>query len=314
MKLFLGIDSSCYTSSCALVNDKLELVAQQRQLLPVVLGERGLRQSEAVFAHIRQFPGLLDRLMASASLGEIAGVCATARPVDDVESYMPVFRSGHSIGQSLAAVVKVPFYETTHQRGHLAAATIGCQKLPDEHLALHLSGGTTDLLHVDGDTLKTLGKSLDLHAGQLVDRIGVRMGLSFPAGPALEQLARYGKADGRYSAVLKGADCHLSGAETQAMRDLDDGEMNREDIAAEVYDLLTRMTLKMLMAGSKATGLQDMLIFGGIASSQLFRELLRERAARRSNTLRIWLGKPELSGDNAAGVAILGAKQHLGQQ
>lgn len=307
MKAVLGIDSSCYTTSCALVSREGQLLSAQRELLKVGQGERGLRQSEAVFLHVRQLPEVLARTLKEQD-AQIAAICASDRPVDNEASYMPVFQAGRSLGASLAAALRVPLFTCSHQQGHLAAAAYGLEGLPAEHLALHLSGGTTDLLRVDGSGLTALGRSLDLHAGQLVDRVGVALGLPFPAGPALEALAAGGKASGRYSVSLKGGDCHLSGAETQALRDIEAGELPRGDIAAEVFDLIARTVLKQLRWASEQTGLNSALVFGGVASSSLLRALVADRAQARRAGIDILWGRPELSGDNAVGAALIGAR------
>ncbi len=313
MKLFLGIDTSCYTTSCALVDEQLRVVQSARKLLEVERGERGLRQSEAVFAHIKQFPDVLAQALHGVDGREVAAVCVSDKPVPEEDSYMPVFKVGTSLAKSLALVWGVPCYMTSHQEGHLTAAHIGgAQTEETDYLALHLSGGTTDLLRVvHGRKPEVIGGSADLHAGQLVDRIGVRMGLGFPAGPELEKLAVRGKAAGRYAAAVQGTQIHLSGAETRALDDIASGELAREDVAAEVFDSLSRSILKMLCAAAEATGCKDVLIFGGVASSTRLRSMLTERSKARRTGLRLAFGKPQYSGDNAAGVAIIGAKKYL---
>lgn len=310
MKAVLGLDTSCYTTSCAVVDETMHLLASSRMLLPVEPGTRGLRQSEAVFAHIRQLPEVVRQAMQGLSV-DILAVCASDRPVDDANSYMPVFRAGVSMAESLAAVLGVPCYKTTHQRGHLAAALIGLKEQPERYLALHLSGGTTELLASEGEQLSVIMHSLDLHAGQLIDRVGVKLGLPFPAGPSLEKLAMSGNASGRYGASVSQAGCHFSGAETQALRDADYGVLSPEDIAAEVFDLVARTVVKMLAMAKQSTGLADAVILGGVASSELLRALIDQRNKARRLGLRILYGHPQLSGDNAAGVAMIGAQKRF---
>ncbi len=313
MKAVLGIDTSCYTSSCALVDAGMQALASQRIMIRVESGERGLRQSEAVFAHLRQLPLALNEL-TSLSQAEIAAVCVSVQPRDQEDSYMPVFRAGAAIAESIAHVLHVPLYTTSHQRGHIASASLYLDDLPDCRLVLHLSGGTTDLLMMDGDNLSAISRSEDLSAGQLIDRVGVALGLHFPAGEELEALALRGCGSGRYAASVSPKGCHLSGAEAQAMRDIAAGAMNPADIAAEVFDLLARTAFKMLSAAMISTGIQDALIFGGVASSHLLRDLLMQRVRARSSKLKLYFGKPELSGDNAVGVAVIGARQHFSTQ
>ena len=150
-------------------------------------------------------------------------------------------------------------------------------------LAVHLSGGTTEVLSLVDDCLTLLGGTLDLHAGQVVDRTGVALGLPFPAGPHLEELAVRGTARALLPVAMAdgGLYCHLSGAETQVQRWISQGTMPKEDIAREVYDLLARTVSRMVTAASQQTGIRQVLIAGGVASSRLFRELVTQRTAKR---------------------------------
>ena len=308
----VGFDTSNYRTSAAAVTLDGEILVNYRELLPVASGERGLRQSEAVFAHIRQLRGCEKSLRAALADARIAAVAASIQPRDGDESYMPVFQAGHTAGCLLAASLNVPFYPTTHQRGHLAAALQGTGLETEERLlAVHLSGGTTDLLVSDGDALTQIGGSADLHAGQLVDRAGVAMGLGFPAGEALEALAVRGQSEGRLGCSLEdgGLKCHLSGAETKVQQWIRDESLSREDIAREIYDLLARTLIRMLRAGAEQTGIRKALVTGGVAASALLRQMMAERKAKSRGCPEIVFGKPEMSGDNAAGVALIGVKQ-----
>ena len=307
----LGLDTSNYRTSAALVDDDGTVLMNYRKLLPVPSGERGLRQNEAVFAHLRQLNEAADTLREAAK-GTIAAVAASLSPRDGSESYMPVFMAGASFGRLTAAALGVPFIGTTHQRGHLAAAKSGTElDKAENYLALHLSGGTTDLLEVHGAGIAQIGGSLDLHAGQLVDRAGVAMGLGFPAGPELEMLALQGNSRGLLGCSMSDGDltCHFSGAESQVQRWIKEGKVNREDTAREIYDVLARSTARMLAAGAEKTGLDSALVTGGVASSPLFRMMLVQRITARRSSLKIVFGQPEMSGDNAVGVALIGLKE-----
>ena len=308
----IGFDTSNYRTSAAAVTLDGEILADWRELLPVSEGERGLRQSEAVFAHIRQLRKSEELFRSRTGGIRIAAVAASTKPRDGEDSYMPVFQVGHTVGCMLAAALNVPFFETTHQRGHLAAARHGTElENAEEMLAMHLSGGTTDLLGVNQDSIERLGGSADLHAGQLVDRAGVALGLSFPSGEALEKLAFCGKSEGRLGCSLENDDlvCHLSGAETKVQQWIRKAELPAEDIAREIYDLLARTIVRMLKAGAKETGFSKALVTGGVASSPLLRQMLEERRSKMPGCPEIVFGKPERSGDNAVGVALIGARR-----
>ena len=311
-QVVVGLDTSCYTTSAAAVTADGQVVASCRKLLPVKLGERGLRQSEGVFIHVRQLPDRLEALREFIRGDEIVAVCASARPRDEEESYMPVFQVGDAQARGLAAMLGVPYFSSTHQRGHVAAAMVDSGIAPGDLLAVHLSGGTTELLSLRGEALTLLGGTLDLHAGQVVDRVGVALGLPFPAGPHLEKLALQGHAEARLPVSMAegGLRCHLSGAESQAQRWIASGALSVEDIAMEVYDLLARTVARLILAGAAKTGIRQVLIAGGVASSALFRRLVTERIRKSDRGLRVCFGKPEYSGDNAVGAALIGARKY----
>ena len=319
MRAVLGIDTSCYTTSAALVSLEGELIASCRRLLVVEEGERGLQQSQGLFQHVKNLPEMIAGVMDEAQNAQICAVCASVRPRPAEESYMPVFRAGESQARAAAALLRVPFYPSSHQEGHVRAAMVDSGIDPESpFLALHLSGGTTEILLCDHGRLTLLGGSLDLHAGQLVDRTGVRMGLGFPAGPALERLAMQGAEKGLVQGLIgvsvKGVSCNMAGAENKTANWLEMGEMPREQIAAEVFDFLSRSIIRMIENACETTGCRQALLAGGVASSVLLRQMLLERARKRRLRCRLHFARPELSGDNAVGVALLGAQRAAQEQ
>lgn len=315
MDAVIGFDTSCYTTSVAAVSMDGTVLCNARKILPVPVGQRGLRQNDALYNHVNQLPELVKEVSTSIRGYTIRAVCASTRPRDEEKSYMPVFKAGTTMGRSLASVLGVPFFETDHQHGHVAAAAYGTGLNTDTFLAVHLSGGTSELLRVAGDGIHRLGGTLDLNAGQLVDRIGVALGLQFPAGPYLEQYALQGKAEALLTASPEkgGLYFHLSGNETQCLKWISEKKYTPEKIAAEVFDLIARCVTKMIVAGEKSTGLHDVLIAGGVSSSTLLRDIIVRRTKKLSGTLNIYFGEKQFSGDNAVGVAIIGAKSLIKQ-
>ena len=312
MGAVLGIDTSCYTTSCALA-DETGLIGQQRRLLTVEPGGRGLMQSEGVFQHMGRLPGLIGALLSEAGHPKIDAVCASTRPRPVEGSYMPVFTVGEGFARSVAAALNVPFFATSHQEGHIRAAMVDTRLRPgDRFLALHLSGGTTEIVRAAGGKIELIGGSNDLHAGQFVDRVGVRLGLPFPAGPELEKLARRGQARARLPIWVRGCECSFSGSESAAQRMIDAGEIAPEDMAAEVFSCVARSIAKTLWNAAKETGEKRLLLAGGVASSSLLRELLPDRMRRLGADVELNWGRPELSGDNAGGVALTGYEKLTG--
>lgn len=313
MGLILGIDTSNYTTSVALMNHNGNLVSEARKLLPVKSGERGLRQSEAVFKHIEQFPEVIESLeLADFKFQDLTKVVVSTRPRNDEDSYMPVFRVGEGQGRSIAGLCQIPLQRVSHQEGHLMAGiwSAGGPR-SKEFLAVHLSGGTTEILKVvrnDNCDFKVeqLGSAVDLHAGQFVDRVGVELGLDFPAGPELEQLAKKGKKGGVvFPSSVDGYDISFSGPNSAAMRAIAAGKKS-EDIALGVQSCIAKALEKVLRLALKEQGLHKVLIVGGVAANHYLRQRLKKKLEHPAVGAELFFAEPKYSSDNAVGVAALG--------
>lgn len=313
MTLYLGIDTSAYTTSVALVNAEGKLIQEYRKVLDVPQGERGLAQSAALFQHVQNLPHLVEKIPTDF-WPEIKGIGVSAAPRPVKGSYMPVFTPGVAIATSLAAALRVPLLKTSHQEGHLAAG-IHSSELTQEHiLAIHISGGTTELLEVKSIEpgklgIDILGGTTDLHAGQFIDRVGVALGLPFPAGPTLEELARGGsdKAASLLPSAVKGLQVSFSGVESAAQR-LIQGNTPPADVARAVEGCIVRTMTKLIKNGLDETKLSHLLVVGGVASNQYFRQELTGRLGKKA---QIYWALPQWSRDNAIGVAILAAENVL---
>ena len=296
----LGIDTSNYTTSAA-VFDGAEGENVGR-LLEVRPGELGLRQSDALFQHVKALPGRIQQLKQEDWLTDIVAVGASTRPRAVEGSYMPCFLAGESQGRTLAAALDVPFFACSHQQGHIAAAawSAGRMDLLDRPiLTWHLSGGTTELLYVEPEGVNVkatlLGGTSDISAGQLIDRTGVLLGLDFPAGKAMDELAQRGK-DQKFNVKLSGFTFSLSGMENKVKAMAEQG-VEKADIARfallTVADVVRRATLSAL---EQYPGL-PVLCSGGVASNTLLRRVMEPLGAV--------FAQPRFSTDNAMGVAIL---------
>lgn len=309
--LYLGIDTSNYTTSAAVFDSESGCITQEKQLLPVKAGEKGLRQSEAVFHHTVQLPAVLSAAVSELPL-PISAVGASAFPRRAEGSYMPCFMVGKGTASAVSAAGKIPLYTFSHQEGHIAAAlySANCLSyLKSPFLAFHISGGTTEALLVKPDTSHILSaacvaRSLDLKAGQLIDRVGVLLGLAFPCGAALDKLAQAATKRYTLKPTLKGADCCLSGLENRCKSLLDSGESPENTAAfciAGVLAALCGMTEHL-----KALYPDLPLVFsGGVASNSTLRRVLSRRYAAV-------FAEPAFSADNAAGIAVLSAIQDGG--
>ena len=181
----------------------------------------------------------------------------------------------------------------------------------ERFIALHLSGGTTESLLVENGEITLIGGSNDLHAGQFVDRAGVTLGLPFPCGPHMEQLAQGGHAVPLLKLAHRDGWVSFSGAETQIQRMVAEGSSSPEDIAMEVYHYIARAVAQIIIYAHEQTGAKDILLAGGVASSLLLRDLLAERLRKKKVRVRLHWAKPQYAGDNACGVALLGLEEYL---
>lgn len=313
MKVTLGIDTSNYTTSVAAVCGK-DVVFDQRQMLRVPEGGRGLRQSEAFYQHIMQLPVLMERLFQVIGPQDIACIGVSTRPRPLEGSYMPVFTAGTNMARVAAAAIGQSIYETTHQQGHIAAGLFSCpHRFGNEFLAVHVSGGTTDLMRVErqaaGIMPHVIGGSSDLNAGQFIDRAGVAMGLPFPAGKHVEKLAEQAE-DPKIiiKSYVKGLTCSFSGAESAAQR-LIAGGADAAELAYAVQKCIMKTLLKLIRNGAAATGICQVLAVGGVLSNGYLRRELARQLAKES--VEIYYASPQLSADNAVGVAALAQEKEL---
>ena len=298
----LGFDTSNYPTSAAVFGDG---TAENRgRLLTVPEGALGLRQSDALFQHVKRLHLMVEQLRADGAVGEIAAVGASVQPRAVEGSYMPCFLVGEGEGRTLAAALGVPFYPCSHQQGHIAAAawSAGRADLLDKpHLAWHLSGGTTELLRVEpeGHTVRAeaVGGTSDIAAGQLVDRAGVLLGLPFPAGKALDAL--YPEADDTsfFRVKLNDLTFSLSGMENKVKELLERGE-KPANIARFTIDTVMNVLVRATEEAQKRWPGLPVLCSGGVASNRQI------RAAMEKNCGAVF-AQPQYATDNALGVAIL---------
>lgn len=312
--MILGIDTSCYTTSLALIDTDGRLLKDCRRLLHVDDGACGISQSQGFFLHNNQLPQLLAELFQDISPKELKGLAVSVKPRPQEGSYMPVFRAGENIAKIIRLALDIPLFETTHQEGHLAAAIWSNQnteELGEDFLALHISGGTSELMKAKkvkaGFEIATLSNS-DLACGQYIDRVGVALGLPFPAGPHLEKLALECQGtDLTLPVAVRGIEFSFSGPEAAAGRLINKGVDHRE-LAFAVFVSIGEALAKVIANAMNDTGLKKVLIAGGVASNTIIRSLLEHKI---KNGGKIFLSLPEYAKDNAVGVAVLGREKLL---
>ena len=339
-RVYLGMDTSCYTTSVALLDEAGALVGEARQILSVKPGRCGLQQSEMVFQHTRNLPRLVEEAVeqvlqservegaepGAASTTGLAGLAAAGyelaaigvsgypRPLEN--SYMPAFLAGLSVARSLAAVTGATLEVISHQENHLEAGLWSAGG-PDveRFLLLHASGGTTDVLLAERQQdgryrITEVGGSLDLHAGQFVDRIGVALGLQFPTGPALEALAQQAELPLELPVSVRKLHVSLSGPCTAALRKLEAGA-EPAALALGVEHALAETFARVLRNGAQEYRVRDVLLVGGVGSNKYIRQHVEKKLAKLRYPVRLWVPEGRFSCDNATGCAAFARRMNI---
>ena len=297
----IGIDTSNYTTSIAFFDGTQG--ENCSRLLPVKAGELGLRQSDAVFAHVKSLPELSGRLFSHIQAENITAVGVSTRPRAVEGSYMPCFLVGYSHAKLLADTLRVPLVEVSHQQGHVAASlwSAGHMELMDQpHIAWHLSGGTTELLPVEpeGKNVRCtkIGGTSDISAGQLIDRTGQLLGLPFPAGKHLDALSQ-GAADKEvYRVKCKDMTFSLSGIQNKVQQYYEKSGDGAETAAYALRCVAFAVSAATRQALEAYPGLR-VVFSGGVASNSMLRQTL--------SPFDPVFAQPQFSTDNAMGVAVL---------
>ncbi len=321
-KLFLGIDTSNYTTSAAIADGNGKVLLNAKCPLPVREGERGLRQSDAVFHHVKNLPSVSEdvrRVLNELGGEEWTAVGCSATPRDNKGSYMPCFLSGLAAAEMTAASMQKPLYRVSHQRGHVMAALYsacenhGLSMAPfmiKPFLAFHVSGGTTDLLLCEPDEelvwrITCIGGSKDINGGQAIDRTGVRMGLCFPAGPQMDKAAlTYTGKVPPVKISVKDCFCNLSGLENKTEAMIKNGE-EVATVSAYTLTFIAKTLEKMTQNAKAQVGDLPVIFAGGVMSSQYIRKILSPYG---------YFADGQYAADNGAGVALLTAELYRRSQ
>ena len=311
-KYFLGVDTSNYTTSLCLVCDG-EVIGSVRRLLPVKEGEKGLRQSDAVFHHTKALPELSKELFSSVDMsdGKLCAVGVSSKPRDAEGSYMPCFLSGYSYASGIAHSHNIPMYTFSHQSGHIMAAIYSSGKDYDffdafPFISFHVSGGTTEALYTafNGETYlcKIVGGTSDASCGQIIDRAGVSMGLAFPCGKELDALSFGSTKKLPKTVSFRDGYFSMSGLQNKVEKFISEGE-KKEDIAMYLFVSIAASLEKTSIHLRELYGNLPIIYAGGVMSNSVIREKL-------SKMENVFFATPELSCDNACGTALLAFRKY----
>ncbi len=309
--IILALDTSNYTTSLALMYDDGELLANIKRPLQVKSGECGLRQSDAVFAHVKNIPLVMNeaRMILDGRHPVAVGVSAVPRNIEG--SYMPCFLTGVATAESISSALDIPIFKFSHQCGHIMAAlySSGMSGMADgSFAALHISGGTTELLQVNGDNkgfvTKLVGGTKDLNAGQVIDRVGVRLGMPFPAGAYMERAALENTDNiPKRKISVDGTHFNLSGLENIAIK-MYESSGNKCLTAAFVFEYIANSISQICENYIKEYGDTPFVFAGGVMCNSIIKNKLREK-------FTAYFAEPVMSADNAVGIAALTRRAFL---
>lgn len=316
---YLGLDTSNYTTSIAIVDSDFNVIADQRRSLRVKDGSRGLRQSEALFQHNENIPDMLESIFKIIEKSQINAIGVSNKPRPLEGSYMPVFNAGVNYAKVISSVLNCPLYSFSHQEGHIEAAlSSSLFKESPKFITLHLSGGTSEVLSIDNSSfgygINVIGGSKDISFGQLIDRVGVALSHPFPCGEILDQIANNYRGKNLHLLTpicVDGLVFNLSGLESQCQRII----ASHCDAEALIYELFYIISQSLCQIAKNSVGENHnnkILFVGGVSASKFVRNYIINYF--KGKEIIPVFGDPTFSTDNAIGCAILCAKSFIGYQ
>lgn len=317
-RIIIGIDTSCYTTSIAAITLNREIIFNEKKMLTVKNGERGLRQSEAVFQHIKNFGEISQRLKKYIDNKnyKIELVCASSKPRDVEESYMPVFEVGNNFAKTITSLLNCKMFSTTHQENHIAASLYGCKKESlRKFLSVHISGGTMEILLTEkiknGYKTKIVGGTKDISFGQLIDRVGVKMGYDFPAGIYIDENATLCNEEIKsgFKTSVKEGFINISGIENQAYKLME--EKDNKYVSKAVMNSIIKSLEKSISFICEKYDIYEVVFVGGVASSNYISDKLTKKLNKKG--IDSFFTESVYSSDNACGCAIIGLDNYLGE-
>lgn len=304
---FLGVDTSCYTTSVAIVDDKLNIIAEEKILLSVKSGSRGLRQSEGYFQHVENLAKIFNEQSIKTNLKNVKCLASSDKPRNVDGSYMPVFLAGTNILKILSSFSDENLINFSHQEGHIMASSVmGKHNYKKEAIVVQMSGGTTEILHkkfVDGKfKVDIVGGTLDISVGQLIDRSGVLFGLAFPCGREMEEMSRAGGAV-KFPVSTKGGYFNLSGMESYMARYERKNKYKKEHVFYNLFVSIGKTVSQSVVHLMKDLKVSDVLLTGGAASNVIIKSEIEAEIKKHGGM--VYYASPKHSTDNAVGIAML---------
>ncbi len=312
--LVLGIETSCDETAIGIVRGRTLLANEIASSVQEHARFGGVVPEIASRAHVEAMIPALDRALKTAkvSLNDIDAISVTAGP-----GLVGALLVGTSTAAAIALALDKPLYGVNHLAAHISVDYLTHDKPLDPTIALLVSGGHSSILQINDITssVTSLGSTMDDAAGEAFDKIARVMGLGFPGGPAVDLAAKNGNRDAiNFPRGLTQAedwrtrpyDFSFSGLKTAVARYLESTpEYKRGDVAASFQEAIVDVLIQKSLAACKATGIESLVIAGGVAANSRLRELAEQRCQVAGIELRI--PSPLLCTDNGAMVAALGS-------
>jgi N6-L-threonylcarbamoyladenine synthase len=309
----LALESSCDESAAAVYDERAGLLAHELfSQVDLHRAYGGVVPELASRDHVRRLLPLarlaLER--AASSAADIHGVAYTAGP-----GLIGALLTGAALARSLAYAWRVPAIGVHHLEGHLLAPLLEAEPPPFPHLALLVSGGHTLLIEVAAvGRYRTLGASRDDAAGEAFDKTAKLLGLPYPGGPQLAELAQFGRAGAfgfpRPMLDRPGLEFSFSGLKTAVLHALRGRSLDaalRADVARGVEDAIVDTLIAKALRALEDTGLATLVVSGGVAANRSLRARLS--AAAGAVGVRVYYPRIEFATDNAAMIALAGLKR-----
>jgi len=306
----LALESSCDESAVAVLDEEAGLLAHELfSQVDLHRAYGGVVPELASRDHVRRLLPLIRTVLDKASIApaEIQGVAYTAGP-----GLIGALLTGAALARSLAFAWGVPSIGVHHLEGHLLAPLLEPDPPPFPHVALLVSGGHTLLIEVSGiGRYRTLGASRDDAAGEAFDKTAKLLGLPYPGGPQLAELAAHGRAGAftfpRPMLDRPGLEFSFSGLKTAVLHALAGRTLSaalRADVARGVEDAIVDTLIAKALRALEDTDLAVLVVSGGVSANRTLRTRLAAAVGARG--ARVYYPRIEFSTDNAAMIAVAG--------
>ncbi|MEQ1824045.1 MAG: tRNA (adenosine(37)-N6)-threonylcarbamoyltransferase complex transferase subunit TsaD [Fimbriimonadaceae bacterium] len=302
----LAIETSCDETSAAVVVGRSSLSNVVASQVEMHRKWGGIVPEAAARAHVESIlPTVKEALeVAKISKNELGGIAVTNRP-----GLVGALSVGVTFAKGMAYALQIPFIGVHHLEGHLLSVFANNEITIEEHVALIVSGGHTELVHVRGlGEYEILGQTIDDAAGEAFDKSARLLGLGYPGGLALQQLAETGTPRHPLPKGLSGPtlDFSFSGFKTAVARLVaSDSSLSRPDIAASIQETITSVLTDRALRAVDSLNAKTLSLVGGVAANKMLRQKLSAECARSGIT---FLTPPlNLCTDNAVMIGIAGS-------